>query len=56
MTATRIGRPTVSALLAAVLYAGGCATSPTESADRAACKDYARAFEHSGRMKGRTRA
>jgi hypothetical protein len=33
---------------------GGCATTvsnPMESKDRAECKEYARPFEHSGRMK-----
>lgn len=37
-----------------VILLGGCATTasnPVESKDRAACKEYARALEHSGRMK-----
>ena len=37
-----------------VTLLGGCAataSNPAESKDRAECKEYARAFEHSGRMK-----
>ena len=37
-----------------VTLLGGCAataSNPAESKDRAECKDYARALEHSGRMK-----
>jgi len=41
------------ATLGALILLAGCAaaTSPAESKDQAECKEYARAFEHSGRMK-----
>jgi len=45
------------ATLGALILLAGCATAtptaeaPTESKDRAECKEYARSFEHSGRMK-----
>src|SRR5260370_24177825 len=45
-------RSTLATLGALILTAGcAAATSPTESRDRAECKEYARTFEHSGRMK-----
>jgi len=37
-----------------VILLGGCATTasnPVESKDRAECKEYARTFEHSGRVR-----
>src|SRR6185312_7402722 len=43
----------VSATILVTLL-GGCATtasSPTESKDRAECREYARTLEHSGRMR-----
>src|SRR5258705_13977324 len=45
------------ATLGALILTAGCAPttstaeSPTDSKDRAECKEYARPFEHSGRMK-----
>src|SRR5258708_39598874 len=45
------------ATLGALFLTTGCAAatstaeSPTDSKDRAECKEYARPFEHSGRMK-----
>jgi hypothetical protein len=41
------------ATLGALILTAGCATatSTAESKDRAECKEYARPFEHSGRMK-----
>jgi len=45
-------RSTLATLGALILIAGcAAATSPTESRDRAECKEYARTFEHSGRMR-----
>ena len=38
-------------LLAGCAAAASTAESPTESRNRAECKEYARTFEHSGRMK-----
>ena len=41
------------ATLGALILLAGCApaASTAESNDRAECKEYARSFEHSGRMK-----
>jgi hypothetical protein len=50
-------RSALATTLGALGLLAGCATAtstadaPTESKDRAECKEYARTFEHSGRMK-----
>jgi len=50
-------RSALAATLGALSLLTGCATAtstaeaPAESKDRAECKEYARPFEHSGRMK-----
>src|SRR5512147_1546465 len=50
-------RSALATTLGALGLLAGCATAtstaeaPTESRDRAECKEYARTFEHSGRMK-----
>ena len=44
----------LAAAMILVILLGGCAapaSNPMESKDRAECKEYARALEHSGRMK-----
>ena len=44
----------LAAAMILVILLGGCAapaSDPMESKDRAECKEYARALEHSGRMK-----
>jgi len=46
--------PRLAPAMILVILLGGCATTasnPQESKDRAECKEYARTFEHSGRMR-----
>lgn len=51
MSDSGVRRLILATTLAVAVATGGCASNPGERADRAACKDYARPFEHSGRMK-----